>query len=306
MAAPKERFFGPPSAYDKSVRNAGLAANSDATVSVLVSDTAKNRPTVSFEQWNVAFYQVPAGTVRVPVRFADCYGSGGTPPVFTAAMSSVPIPVGALPAAGDDSSLSIYDPSTDQLWEMWKAKKTNAGWEACWGGRIDKVSSSAGHFANGTGASGSGLAMAGTMVTMADVRSGSIDHAVSLVVPTVRAGEFSYPAQRTDGQSPDSNAPMEGQRFRLDPSINVDSLGLTPFGKMVARAAQEHGFIVVDKSAAVGVVTESGLAQHKATGVNPWYELLGVPEHDLYGTKYGLMDGFPWHKLQALPKDWGK
>ncbi|MEB0161112.1 hypothetical protein, partial [Pseudomonas sp. AH2 (2023)] len=72
--------------------------------------------------------------------------------------------------------------------------------------------------------------------------------------------EFSYPAQRSDGslRPGTPNAIAEGQRFRLDPSLDVDSLKLTPLGKMVAKAAQKYGFIVVDKGGAVGVGVESG------------------------------------------------
>lgn len=302
MAAPLQRFFGRASVYDKSVRGASIASNSAQTVSVLAGDARVKGAFVSYDIWNVSFYRVPAGTARVSVKFADCFASGGVPPVFTAAMSSVPIPVNAVPALGDDKALSIYDPSTDQLWEMWRAERTSAGWQACWGGRLDRVSSHPGYFANGTGAAGSGLAMAGSMVTMAEVKAGRINHAVSLVVPTVREKVMSYPAQRTDGVSTNPNAPMEGQRFRLDPSIDVNSLNLTPFAKLVARAAQEYGFIVVDQSGAVGVPTESGLAQKLATGVDPWHQLLSLDTTD----RYALLDGFPWHRLQALPKDWGR
>ncbi|MFC7621703.1 hypothetical protein [Microlunatus sp. GCM10028923] len=300
MAAGAENLFGAGGIFTRSIRRA--AAGDGGAVEVLARDARDRGAGVSFERWNVSFYRVPPGTPRVPVRFADCYGDGIIPPVFTAALSSVPIPAGALPAAGDDRHLSIYAPDTDQLWELWRAERTESGWQACWGGRIDDVSRSSGSFPDGTGAAGSGLALAGSMITMAEVRAGRIGHAMSLVVPTVRADAYSWPANRTDGRSDDPNAPMEGQLFRLDPAIDVDSLSLSPFGRMVARAAQEYGFIVVDQSAAVGVVTESGLAQKTRTGTDPWTGLLRLDRYD----KYDLMDGFPWQRLQAMPKDYGR
>ncbi len=144
--------------------------------------------------------------------------------------------------------------------------------------------------------------MAGTMITLAEARAGRINHAVYLVVPTVRADSWSYPAQRTDGNSTNADAVMEGQRLRLDPSLDVAKLGLTPFGAMVARAAQQYGFIVVDKAGAVGVVTESGLPTKVLTGTDPWPGLLQLGTYD----QYRLLAGFPWNRLQALPPDYGR
>ncbi len=295
-------LFGSDSAFGLSVARAPVAANSAATVAILADDVTRQGAGVNWQRWNVAFYSVPAGTTRVSVRFADCFASGTVPPVFTAAMSAVPIPADAQPALADDRHMAIYDAATDQLWEMWRAENTPSGWQACWGGRIDNASQAAGYFSDGGGATASKLSMVGTMITLAEARAGRINHAVYLVVPTVRADSWSYPAQRTDGNSTNADAVMEGQRLRLDPSLDVAKLGLTPFGAMVARAAQQYGFIVVDKAGAVGVVTESGLPTKVLTGTDPWPGLLQLGTYD----QYRLLAGFPWNRLQALPPDYGR
>jgi hypothetical protein len=82
--------------------------------------------------------------------------------------------------------------------------------------------------------------------------------------------------------------------------VNVDALPLHPLAKMIAKAAQTYGFIVTDKSGAVAVVTENGAAVKAKTGVDPWKRILGKTPSWL------LMKGFPWDRLQALPKDYGK
>ncbi len=69
---------------------------------------------------------------------------------------------------------------------------------------------------------------------------------------------------------------------------------------MIAKAAQKYGFIVTDKAGCTAVVAESPAAAIAATGVDPWKALLGSTP------SYSVMKNFPWDKLQALPKDYGK
>ena len=147
--------------------------------------------------------------------------------------------------------------------------------------------------------------MAGGMVSLADMKRGSIDHAVYLALPDVRTWtNFSWPAQRSDGWSADPASMPEGSRLRLDPAVNIDSLGgLTPLGKMVAKAAQTYGFVVSDKSGAVTVMTESGAATAAANGgVDPWVNLLDLTSKP----SYTQLANFPWTRLQVLSPGWGK
>ena len=119
------------------------------------------------------------------------------------------------------------------------------------------------------------------------------------IIETGMFTRVSWPANRSDGYTRDVDALRIGQRLRLDPRVDVDSLGLTPFGEMVARAAQTYGFIVTESSGAVAITTESGAMEHARTGVNPWPTLLGGPA-------YTALANFPWDRLQALPPDYGK
>ena len=52
----------------------------------------------------------------------------------------------ARPSAGTDSQITIYQPSTDRLWEYWHFRRERDGWHARWGGAIDDVSSSPGYY----------------------------------------------------------------------------------------------------------------------------------------------------------------
>ena len=82
----------------------------------------------------------------------------------------------------------------------------------------------------------------------------------------------------------------EGARFRLDPTLDVDKMGLPPLVRIMAKAAQRYGIVVRDQS---GVVAFSG-QDPTPTGSNPWTKW--------FGGQYpsALVQKFPWQHLQAL------
>ena len=298
------------SIWRQDISQAPLAANSAAMAQNLAAQVKDNYGGVAAfnaYDYNTSFYSVSAAQATTTLRFSNCQNKSYTPSGLFGAggqFVDVPIPTNALVATGNDGELTIYRPSTDQLWDFWKAGKDAHGWYACWGGRIDKVSQSDGIFKNGFGASATGLASELGAISLGDVNRGVINHAVALAVISPAAWyNFSWPAQRSDGpgSSSDTSAIPEGSRLRLNPSINVDALHLTPLAKMIAKAAQKYGFIVTDKSGAVAVGTESGRPTSQITGSdNPWVKILG-------GTPpYSVMANFPWSGVQVLPKDYGK
>jgi hypothetical protein len=256
-------------------------------------------------RYNNNLYVAGPETPPVDVSFADCQHKGYVPPGLVGPkgqFTAVPIPAGAVPTAGTDSTMTIYSPSSDRLWEFWRIQQGDDGrWSACWGGRMGAATRSAGYFSHGFGASASGLATAGGTVTLADVRSGAIHHAVSLAITNpAKYTRVSWPAQRSDGWDPNPRAVPEGTRLRLDPSLDVSALRLTPIAEMIARAAQKYGFIVTDTSGAVAVIAEGGAAVQSVTGSDPWAPILrGVPD-------YQVLKNFPWRHLQALPQNYGR
>ena len=69
---------------------------------------------------------------------------------------------------------------------------------------------------------------------------------------------------------------------------------------MVAKAAQTYGFIVTDRAGTVAIQAEDPAPVQVETGVDPW------KSHMESLRPYQVLAGFPWEKLQALPKDYGK
>lgn len=289
------------------IDSAPLASNSQAVVANL-SEQIDNYwggvAAFNTKYYNNAFYPVMDATAGQRVGFFDCHGLGYTPDNLfdgEAYFLNVPIPRGATPAAGSDHIMSVYNSESDQLWEFWNVRQTAAGgYEACWGGRIDHVSSSPGYFPAPYGATATGLSISAGMISMTEVKSGRINHAMYLLTRQAQPRtRLSWPAQRGDGQLDDPNVVRQGQRLRLDPSLDLSAYDLTPIGHMVAVAAQEYGFIVADTSGAVGVVGESGNRYIAQTGADPWDQIL-------QGQQGEALRNFPWHHLQAIQVDYGK
>ena len=236
---------------------------------------------------------MPAAQPRVRVHLDRGDESA---PELSAAFAEVPLPARAEPAPGSDSELVVWQPATDTMWEFWRFRNENGRWLATYGGRLDDVSKGPGHFTGSRsrwGTTGSSLPLAGGMITPRELERGRIDHALSMAIPYARAGVYSLPAQRTDGESPCANAPPEGARFRLDPALDIDSLGLPPPIATLARAAQEYGIYVRDEASTVVLYAQSTVSLTR----DPYPELFG-------GAKpYDLMRSFPWSHLRLLRMD---
>jgi hypothetical protein len=240
---------------------------------------------------------------RVPVTLDG--GSGGGQ-LATVLASGVPIPGDARPAAGSDAEMTIYQPSTDSLWEFWVAAKRLDGWHARWGGAMNNVSTSAGYFSPlswtglaasdgwSWGASATSLPLVAGTITIADLQRGHIDHALALSIPSPCYQSFTWPAQRTDGGSTAADCLPEGAHLRLDPGLDLDSLHLPRITRMLADAAQRYGVIVRDKT---NTVTAFVAEDPTPTGSNPY---LG-PDGLFGGLKpWQFLPLFPWDHLGLL------
>ncbi|MEZ0165666.1 hypothetical protein AB2L27_12965 [Kineococcus sp. LSe6-4] len=275
--------FSEGTAWRLDVREAPVAQNSRAVAAGIARQTAERYGGIAafnVDRYSTSFRTVPADQRRVDVRWTNCQSFSFTPTGLLGEggqFTDVPVPADAVPAAGTDGQLTIYSPSTDQLWEFWQAERKDSHWQACWGGRIDDVSRSQGRFSGTFGASASGLAVSGGTIGIEEVRRGSIEHAIALSLPELGRGT-SYPASRGDGWVKGADSVKTGTRLRLPASLDVDALDLHPVARMVAEAAQRYGFIVTDTGGCTSVVAESPAAVEAATGEDPWEELLeGTP-----------------------------
>ena len=241
-------------------------------------------PWINTDQYSVPVYTVGPDVPAVHVTLDT------TAPQLQADFNAVPIPPAAAVAGGSDESLTIYQPSTDTMWDFWLAHKAPDGWHARWGGKMTNVSSNPGYFPNPYGGTATSLPLVGGLITMSELFTGTIDHALSIAIPNTAAGTFTWPAQRTDGRDTGSDGIPEGTRFRIDPNLDLSTLHLTPTGLAIARAVQRYGMVVRDTSSCVVFYGEDPVT----VSWNPWPTLFG----GLYPSD--VLRGFPWQALQVV------
>jgi hypothetical protein len=248
-------------------------------------------------------YVADANSATVRVTKWDCQNNGFSDPKLTEQWKAVPIPAHAEPADGTDAEMTVFQPSSDTLWEFWQARKINGQWQACWGGCMRNVSKSQGIWQHPYGTTATGLPFLGGQITAEELQRGEIRHVMGIaLVDTEKWQVYSYPANRSDGYNPKDtpNRIPEGLRFRLDPGVAVDALKMHPIGKIIAKAAQKYGFVVWDKAGGISLRAQNPKSYTKLGQADPYPALFkGTPT-------YALLNGFPWERLQFLPMDYGK
>lgn len=282
-----------------------LASNSAAIVANIQTDETNNYGTfaINTDSYSSPIYTVAAGTPPTNWSFDDCQNKGSLPPDFAPVLMNVPTEPGMVQSMGTDGEITIYDPSADQEWEFWVASQTSQAsgqWSACWGGTIQHVSTNPGIFPSGLGATASGLPLLGFLIRIGELQAGVIRHTLDISTVRTQAGVFSWPANRTDGNTADADILMEGQRVRLDPTFDVTTLP-NPAERTIAKAMQDYGMILTDTSGAVDIQAEDPrpyMAAHNTT-TNPYDALFaGAPS-------YSVLKDIPLARLQVLAKDYG-
>ncbi len=271
--------------------HAPVRANSRAYVAELMRQVHDYHTWFNTTSYSVPVYVVGAHQPTQRVKL-DTWG-----PDLQQAFSAVPIPRAARAAVGTDKSLSIWQPSTNRLWDFWLMRRVKGKWHARWGGEMDNVSSSPGYFTHAGetdnwGATATGLPLLGGLVTFADLQRGYINHALAMALVETKRADWTWPAQRTDGNTFSKGitaAIPEGMRFRLDPKLDIDTLNLPPIDAMLAKAAQNYGIVVRDKA---GSVVFYG--QDPVSKANPWPAAF----ENMYPNN--VLALFPWSHLQAL------
>jgi hypothetical protein len=172
-------------------------------------------------------------------------------------LEGVPIPDQMRPSRGSDSSVIIIDVEQGLEYNLWQVRRTEDGWAAS-NGSVYSI------FANGTpaeyGSRGAGVPYYAGLIRPWEIRRGRIEHAIAFAYPTPARDRCVYPASKTDGRSRDRYAIPEGARLQLDPALTEDDfnrMGLDHTGKIIARAMQEYGMILIDISGRPKIVAEN-------------------------------------------------
>lgn len=217
------------------------------------------------------------------------------------------IPDIAAPSPGSDHWLFIYDTTKNLIFEMWDTSKSGGTWTTQTG-NVYTPGGDGVLQVDGSQQEGNGASYFGGVVTDADIKRGTINHALSFAIQDTSTS-WRFPMHASDGHNTDPSAVPMGARLQLDPSFDCNSLPADQSGeKMVCKALQTYGGYVRD----TGGVTLSMYFEGEDLKDPDRNPPNGSPGDA--GRTGGLFDSvglhdaqdltdIPWDKLRVL-KDW--
>jgi hypothetical protein len=161
------------------------------------------------------------------------------------------IPANTDPDPRYDGWFSVVSPNNDSAYDLWRARRQADGWISYQYLKHWRLDGPGFQPPNNVSARGSGLPLFAGVITLQDLRSHSINHALAISVPGPAQRFYVQPASSTDGNGDLASLP-EGARIRLRPGVQVgrlpggDNRGLA---QLILQALRNYGAIVVDRSA---------------------------------------------------------
>ena len=250
------------------------------------------------------------------------------------------VPAGARAGGGADAPLVILDPNHPDFGRHTELRLYQAGVDHA-GRRLTATGSGLFHYNNdgrrlnpdgsrsvsvpfsGQG-TGSGLSVLAGLIRPAEVRAGRIRHALRFVYSARDfTSSFRPPAIKSDQpnntttRNPRTAMDM-GMRLQLDPSVDCDRRTVagrsdrsreTRLLRMICRALQEYGMIVVDGTGDRGLIL---MMEHGRTA--GWEAIVGEERFGTYshlvrtadstqdGVSRGRTAGIPWDRFRVLKK----
>jgi hypothetical protein len=276
--------FQPSSSFNTKISaDAKLDPNSSAMIARATRTNALNA--------NLVEYAIPiyATAISTPGTSVQCTVTQWGPCPFDG--YEIPIPATAKASPGSDAAMVVVDTSSRRVYELWQAAKDSKGtWTTSFGG-VSNLDGS-GWGGAGTGAGASRLA---GVIRISEITAGTIPHALALQIDNACVGTYRAPAVKTDGTASRSDCIPEGAHIRLDPSVNLASLSLTPAERAVGKALQDYGGFVVDRGGApLSVSFELDPTAAGGNSIGAAYQRAGLR------WDYDDLAGLPLSRLQVL------
>lgn len=212
--------------------------------------------------------ETPLAPIIVSGTFSNVTGNGKKLLLQKHPVVSIPIPDGAAPAKGSDGQIILWNPVTGDEWGFWRIRRNMDSWTATNGYHYN--TRWRGVPPTGFLSRGAGVPYLAGLIRPWEIKKGVIEHAIALGINSPNR-LFIYPATKSDGDSLDELLPM-GARLQLNPLLtesDFDRFGLDRTGKIIARALQEYGMIVIDGSGHPKIYAEySGTAKWEASILN--------------------------------------
>lgn len=222
-----------------------LDPSSSAMVQQLVSEVNAKGWAIATKDWTAPIFYADASTPRRTVAITgDWFGFHQ--------LVNAPLPANAVPSADDDHEMLVVDRSANCVYDYGRAvKNADGSWSTL---AVNALSSTgSGIYPNANSMSASGFSYAAGKIRPEELQAGVINHALSFTMHNTKAGGAVWPATGSDGWSTLAGAIPEGGHVQLDPSLDLDSLGLKPWQKTIARALQRYGMYLFDTGGAVAL-----------------------------------------------------
>jgi len=202
---------------------------------------------------DMCFVLVPPDQPRVQVRYVEgAYVSESDKSPFPipdcAPIEGWPL---SLPGAsleelqrhgGGDRHLIVVDPVNRMLYELFMARRTEAGWTAMQTSVFDLKTNKL-RPEGWTSADAAGLPIFPAVVRYDECERGIVEHAMRFTVRRTRRA-YVYPATHYASRYQNEEYPRMGERFRLRRDFDIS--GFSPYVKAILRGLKKYGMFVAD------------------------------------------------------------
>ncbi len=239
-----DRLYAADSPFNQKIpAGAKIDARSAQLVSSVVEVGRSQGFLIALKRWTIPVYFADRTTPRYRVRLTARWAPARW-------FEGVPIPPGAAPDPASDAHMVIIDTDSGCEYDFWQIKKNKRGrWKASWGNSLRTDGD--GVFPKGLSARGSGFALPAGMIWPDELAAGRIEHALQFSYNHPRKGGPVLPATESDGTSSRDDAIPEGARLQLDPTLDLDGLGLRRYERIIAEALQQYGMFLADHGGGV-------------------------------------------------------
>jgi hypothetical protein len=264
-AQPVRRWFSDPSPLNTPIAaGAEVDPSSAAMVKALQADAETKRWSIGVKYYSVPIYYSGPGTKRYTVSLTASWRP-------RSALVDAPIPDDARPDPGSDGHMAVIDTKSGCFYEYFEARRVGSGWQAKWANR--GLMSGTGIQPKGYSTRDAGFVNFAGLIRPEELKAGVIDHALVFSTMYTAPGGVVAPATSGTGvaTAPSGALPLpEGAHVQLDPRLDLNSLGLEPWQKTIARALQVYGMYLVD-TGSLGLYAVNPLS----FGTNPYSEIWG-------------------------------
>ncbi len=176
---------------------------------------------------------------------------------FNPTIRWVPVSAEAAAGGGVDDQILFWNPRTGAEWAFWQFRKQDGTCRAT-SGYVYNTRFGTGRM-KGSGR-GAGVSKLGGLVAAREVEVDRVvKHAIAFAYARP-SPQWVFPATKSDGSGETTRDIPEGARIQLDPQLgdaDFDRLGLNKQARVIARAMQTYGLILVDSSGRPKVFLES-------------------------------------------------